>query len=702
MKKFSIASTAVFLLTIAFFSVSSPVRASLLAAGPLTGWAWSDTIGWISFNCLTGGPTGDNICANSNYGVNQDANGYLTGWAWSDSVGWISFTPSVNAVGPTCPLSAYDNGDCSARVSTSTGTLGNVYGWARAVVGCPSNIWNGTSCATAGNSWTAITSSADGTKLALTGWNNQIYTSSDSGATWTARGPAIGWHAITSSADGTKLAAGSANGQMYDSYDSGVTWIPSNTQYVWRSVTSSADGTKLYAGNYLGTGSPGSFTISTTSGNVWTANTPLIGTAINSIVSSADGTNLAATQIGPGQISISHDSGATWSLQGPTDTWVSITSSSDGTKLAAVSNTQIYTSSDSGNTWTARGPSSKYWNAITSSADGMKLAAVSPNDQIYISDDAGVTWTGYGPSLPWLAITSSADGTNLAAITSTTGQVYLSSDSGVTWTQVQNAYVSTVNATDWDGWIHLSGSNHPTGDSSGASGVTFATSTGQYVGYAWGDDVAGWINFNPLNSNSTTCNPQISVCGPVSTTTSATANLYINGGSSAVISTSTATTSPTATLSWSTTNAVSCASPISANSASPFGSSAWGGSTGHATSSTANTNIVGPFSSIPVQNPITYTLSCTDANGLVATSTAMLTVTTSGNTLNPLVCAPINNATLCANEGTSTPLSASTVVKTCSPDSLSNKASLCEYQCNSGFHQVGSNICALPTKIQEK
>jgi hypothetical protein len=54
--------------------------------------------------------------------------------------------------------------------------------------------------------------------------------------------------------------------------------------------------------------------------------------------------------------------------------------SSDGTKLAATSLSspqapgQIYTSTDSGQTWTAEGPS-QFWSSITSSADGMKLAA---------------------------------------------------------------------------------------------------------------------------------------------------------------------------------------------------------------------------------------------------------------------------------------------------------------------------------------
>jgi len=38
-------------------------------AGEWDGYAWSDQIGWISFNCKTGGSSGENICATSNYRV---------------------------------------------------------------------------------------------------------------------------------------------------------------------------------------------------------------------------------------------------------------------------------------------------------------------------------------------------------------------------------------------------------------------------------------------------------------------------------------------------------------------------------------------------------------------------------------------------------------------------------------------------------
>lgn len=97
--------------------------ATLATAGAhsLTGWAYSETIGWISFSC-----NNTNICATSNYGVNIDsATGAMSGYAYSEFIGWISF----NAADLTgCP-----RGICSAGV---LGGLGGSYpksitGWAK-------------------------------------------------------------------------------------------------------------------------------------------------------------------------------------------------------------------------------------------------------------------------------------------------------------------------------------------------------------------------------------------------------------------------------------------------------------------------------------------------------------------------------------------------------------------------------------------
>jgi hypothetical protein len=74
----------------------------------LRGHVWSETIGWISLNCLEGGLNGSgntiNICTTaSNYKVKADAAGTLSGYAWSDNVGWISFQETLGCPPSTAP-----------------------------------------------------------------------------------------------------------------------------------------------------------------------------------------------------------------------------------------------------------------------------------------------------------------------------------------------------------------------------------------------------------------------------------------------------------------------------------------------------------------------------------------------------------------------------------------------------------------------
>lgn len=56
----------------------------------MSGWAWSENIGWISFNSTDDqDPSTPGIQpATSNYGVNKNADGTLAGYAWSSNIGW--------------------------------------------------------------------------------------------------------------------------------------------------------------------------------------------------------------------------------------------------------------------------------------------------------------------------------------------------------------------------------------------------------------------------------------------------------------------------------------------------------------------------------------------------------------------------------------------------------------------------------------
>ena len=125
--------------------------------------------------------------------------------------------------------------------------------------------------------------------------------------------------------------------------------------------------------------------------------------------------------------------------------WTGMTSSADGTKLAAIANGDyIYTSSDAGVTWTPRTTSfgSKYWSVISSSADGRKLVAIVSGHESYISSDYGVTWAT--TTVPcgntynnWSSIASSADGTKIAVVNGNSS-ICLSTNSGNSWGWMPN------------------------------------------------------------------------------------------------------------------------------------------------------------------------------------------------------------------------------------------------------------------------
>lgn len=86
-------------------------------SGPLTGWAWSETIGLISFNC-----SNTSTCGTVNYSMTVDTSGQISGYAWSENIGWISANESDLAGCPKAP--------CRAKF-----TGNQLRGWMKALAG---------------------------------------------------------------------------------------------------------------------------------------------------------------------------------------------------------------------------------------------------------------------------------------------------------------------------------------------------------------------------------------------------------------------------------------------------------------------------------------------------------------------------------------------------------------------------------------
>jgi hypothetical protein len=122
MSKKSFLFLIIFLILFNFF-IFEKAKAGI--SDNISGWAWSENIGWISFNCYND-YNGDGIledhCSSSNYGVKLDPSTKIfSGYAWSENIGWLTFNESELTGCPQSP--------CRAWLDSSN----NVQGWARAL-----------------------------------------------------------------------------------------------------------------------------------------------------------------------------------------------------------------------------------------------------------------------------------------------------------------------------------------------------------------------------------------------------------------------------------------------------------------------------------------------------------------------------------------------------------------------------------------
>jgi hypothetical protein len=223
-----------------------------------------------------------------------------------------------------------------------------------------------------GTSFTSKSTNASNDCLAMSstgqyqytgGWAGNVYSSSDYGATWTARTTpgSMSKHALACSADGQFVAVGNvSSGFLWTSSNAGVNWTQRTNagQRDWYGLNISDDGTKLAAAAYNG------------------------------------------------QIYTSTDSGANWTARASTKYWLKLTGNSDGSKLIAMGDntsnsglTEVWTSSDSGVNWTQRSPGNiqdQYgqhsYGMTRTDASGNHYFLV-PNQFIKISTDNGLNWT---------------------------------------------------------------------------------------------------------------------------------------------------------------------------------------------------------------------------------------------------------------------------------------------------------------------
>lgn len=114
---------------------------SVLPAGEITGWGWTDTFGWISLNCVNvyagenqGTLTNAHCLPSPNeYGVKlNEETGVVSGQAWSTNAGWIDFDPIIGtaSVGSLPDVMGGDDYPYTVRMEVATRYL---EGWAVAI-----------------------------------------------------------------------------------------------------------------------------------------------------------------------------------------------------------------------------------------------------------------------------------------------------------------------------------------------------------------------------------------------------------------------------------------------------------------------------------------------------------------------------------------------------------------------------------------
>lgn len=164
---FTIVLTSIF-----YFHFFSPTHVEASATDNLSGYAWSENIGWISFNCTDTG-----TCATSPYGVTVSATGALSGYAWSENIGWVSFNAG--------DVSGCPSGTCAPSFDKISG---NVTGWAKAL--------------SAGGGWDGF--------ISLSGINYGVSVSGCAWGGWAWGSDVVGWVSFGGANGGTVTGTGNA------------------------------------------------------------------------------------------------------------------------------------------------------------------------------------------------------------------------------------------------------------------------------------------------------------------------------------------------------------------------------------------------------------------------------------------------------------------------------------------------------------
>lgn len=448
----------------------------------LSGYAWSENVGWLSFNC-----TNTSSCTTSDYGVNIDTStGNFTGYAWSDSIGWVSFNSTHTSSCPTAP--------CQANLNWTTGA---VVGWAKAIGA--TGGWDGwirlsglTTGATAygvsksGNTFTGYAWGSD-----VVGWLNWGVSGSYGGVSLT---PSL---IATISSPSSDIS--STQGSPVSFSGSGTGGSGTISSYEWRESNCST-GTLLSS---LSAFSKSDFTVAVhtvylrvkDSNNVWSTNCPS-----RSITVGSAPVPTVSISANPTTITIGESSTLTWSSTDATSCtssggWTGARATS-GSLIVVPGSTTTYTLSCTGAGGTGNNSATVTLNSTPTASitNPVSNIVVNVGDNVSLSGtgtdtDGSITnyeWRESICSTGTLLSSSSSFSKNDFAVGDHTVYFRVRDNSGTWSTNCPSRLITVNNATPPAITLSSSPTAVPIGESStvtwSVSGATSCTASGGWAG----------------------------------------------------------------------------------------------------------------------------------------------------------------------------------------------------------------------------
>ncbi len=187
----------------------------------VTGWSWSENVGWIMF----GAPQGGTLTL-SDAGAGEY---FLNGWGWSENVGWIEFGALAN----------YPSGNGTYYGNAKLDASGNLKGWARACAGTANGDCNSASRTDGWDGWISLGGTGYGTPQNI-GYNRQSWYSWGSDVIGWLH---VGFDPFTADATVVPRCGGGTDNTV------AISWKPPPPPYA-SSVSSYTVNVKDQSGNY--------------------------------------------------------------------------------------------------------------------------------------------------------------------------------------------------------------------------------------------------------------------------------------------------------------------------------------------------------------------------------------------------------------------------------------------------------------------